>query len=248
MSAVDRDRQKALQRLERARDSRCDRRRRRRVPAGQPAPLGRFDETRNRVDLVVADDLRQKELGVKDRARRGNRPAARDPRAGWPSRRGPGCSIALPQHAAAAATRARPIAACRRCWSPPRTTSAGKPFWRARSAYDRQYSRECFAVRNGTMRERGTSLPEIGHEMAQVVFFLRADGAVGEKHERTLRASAGGRRDTYRSTRPCPRSSRARRAADAAPRRTTEVRRSEARSEDRWRSSRRSLHYTMHAR
>ena len=70
--------------------------------------------------------------------------------------------------------------------SPPSTTSAGKPLWRARSAYDRQYSSECFAVRNGTMRARGTSCAEIGHQMAEVVFLLRADRAVGEKHERVL--------------------------------------------------------------
>ena len=69
--------------------------------------------------------------------------------------------VALAQHAAAAATRARPHRGVPTRLSPPRTTSAGKPFWCARSAYDRQYSSGCFDVRNGTMRSRGTSLPRL---------------------------------------------------------------------------------------
>jgi hypothetical protein len=43
--------------------------------------------------------------------------------------------------------------------SPPSTTSARNPPWRARSTYDRQYSIGCFVVRNGTIRSRGTSCP-----------------------------------------------------------------------------------------
>ena len=41
-------------------------------------------------------------------------------------------------------------------------------------------------MRNGTTRDARHVLAEIGHEMAQVVFFLRADGAVGQEHERAL--------------------------------------------------------------
>ena len=57
---------------------------------------------------------------------------------------------------------------------------------------------------------------EIDDEMAEVVFLLEADGAVGEEDERARRASGRAPRGRCRSTRPCSPRSRARRAAGAA--------------------------------
>jgi len=63
----------------------------------QAAAIGGFDKPRRRVDLVVAHDLREKELGMKGRVLRGNPPAGRDPSADLPIRRD-GWPVALPQH------------------------------------------------------------------------------------------------------------------------------------------------------
>jgi len=63
-------------------------------------------------------------------------------------------------------------------------------------------------------------LAEIGHEVAQVIFFLCTDGAVSEKHERVLPRQAPDRVVRVESTRPCPRRWRAQRAGVAVLLRT----------------------------
>ena len=82
------------------------------------------------------------------------------------------------------------------------------------------------------MRSRGTSRAEIGDEMAQVVFLLRADGAVGEEHERALPREAAHRVVGVDPRVHALRRARARRAAAAAPRANDGRRRTAERGEN----------------
>ena len=157
---VNRDRQKASQRFERARIGAAIEKDAEESRQSQPAAIGCFDEPRGRADLVVTHDLREEELGAEKTRRRGSRPAGRDRRADWPIHRDE-CPDRAAAAGSAAARHARHDRGAPTVRSPPSTTSAGNPFCRARSAYDRQYSSECFAVRNGTMRDRGTSCPRL---------------------------------------------------------------------------------------
>ena len=138
----------------------------------------------DRVDLVVTHDLRQKELGVKERVGK----VIHLP-LGIGVRIGPSAEadrpIALPQHLSQlprmldrSGSADRPVAA--------EHDQRGKPVLaRALGVRQAVFERMLRRQKRHDARARDV-LAEIGHEMAQVVFFLRTDGAVGEKHERVL--------------------------------------------------------------
>ena len=116
------------------------------------------EEALHRLEIEMADDLRQIELGAEARVEKEiHLLCRRGMRIGPAAERETGLAFANRD--------ARRSHACstHRGWptdvSPPRTTSDENPCCHACSAYDRQKSSECLLVRNGVTRSCGSSRP-----------------------------------------------------------------------------------------
>ena len=166
----------------------------------------------------MRDDLRQEEIRVDVGVQQEVAPADRDRRSDWPIRRAP-----APDDAARISWRS-----CHAC-----SSDRGRPDVLVAAEHHQRRKtvvHDLIGVRQAELdrvlrgQERDDAIArdvvaEIGDEVAEVVFLLRADGAIGDHDAHVVARQRSDRVVECRSTRPCLRPIRAPPAAAGARRR-----------------------------
>ena len=179
------------------------------------AAIGFAEEPRDARALVMRDDLRQVELRVDALVQQEVDLTRRRPHAGSPIRRASrsGCCARIASRSSHACVDAARLADALVAAEHDQRRKPVLP--RAVGVRQADTSSECLDVRNGTTRDAIDVGAQVGDEVTEVVFFLRADRAVGQEDEQLApREAADGaiRVDPGVHRRGCP----ARPAAAAA--------------------------------